>query len=195
MEEAGKLAAIFARSVELKQRVAREHAGVMLAMVDAIARSLSSGGKILFCGNGGSAADAQHLATELLVRLRGGVERASWPAIALTLDPAALSAGGNDYGFEMVFARPLSGLGRKGDVLVAITTSGRSPNVVRALEVAGAMGIARIGLLGGSGHPAAGLCEHAIVVPSSETARVQETHITIGHALLELVEDRLTARD
>jgi D-sedoheptulose 7-phosphate isomerase len=195
MEEAGKLAAIFARSVALKQRVASEHAETMLRMVEAIAQSLASGGKILFCGNGGSAADAQHLATELLVRLRGGVERASWPAIALTLDPAALSAGGNDYGFEMIFARPLSGLGRKGDVLVAITTSGRSPNVVRALEVAGAMGITRIGLLGGTGLPAVGLCEHAIVVPSSETARVQEAHITIGHALLELVEDRLTARD
>jgi D-sedoheptulose 7-phosphate isomerase len=194
MDEAAKLGAIFARSAALKQRVATEHATTMLAMVQVIADCLAAGGKIFFCGNGGSAADAQHLATELLVRLRGGVERPSWPAIALTLDPAALSAGGNDYGFEMVFARPLSGLGRAGDVLVAITTSGRSPNVVRALETAATLGIARLGLLGGTGHPAAGLCQHAIVVPSSETARVQETHITIGHALLELVEDRLTGR-
>ena len=194
MDEAAKLGAIFARSAALKQRVATEHATTMLAMVQMIADCLAAGGKIFFCGNGGSAADAQHLATELLVRLRGGVERPSWPAIALTLDPAALSAGGNDYGFEMVFARPLSGLGRAGDVLVAITTSGRSPNVVRALETAATLGIGRLGLLGGTGHPAAGLCEHAIVVPSSETARVQETHITIGHALLELVEDRLTGR-
>ncbi|MCC7281984.1 MAG: SIS domain-containing protein [Acetobacteraceae bacterium] len=194
MDEAEKLADIFARSAALKTRVAAEHAAGMLAMVGVIADCLAAGGKVFFCGNGGSAADAQHLATELLVRLRGGVERPSWPAIALTLDPAALSAGGNDYGFEMVFARPLSGLGRAGDVLVAITTSGRSPNVVRALEAAAALGIRRLGLLGGSGHPAAGLCEHAIVVPSSETARVQETHITIGHALLELVEDRLVGR-
>jgi D-sedoheptulose 7-phosphate isomerase len=194
MDEAAKLGAIFARSAALKQRVATEHATTMLAMVQVIADCLAAGGKIFFCGNGGSAADAQHLATELLVRLRGGVERPSWPAIALTLDPAALSAGGNDYGFEMVFARPLSGLGRAGDVLVAITTSGRSPNVVRALETASTLGIVRLGLLGGTGHPAAGLCQHAIVVPSSETARVQETHITIGHALLELVEDRLTGR-
>ena len=194
MDEAAKLGAIFARSAALKQRVATEHATTMLAMVQVIADCLAAGGKIFFCGNGGSAADAQHLATELLVRLRGGVERPSWSAIALTLDPAALSAGGNDYGFEMVFARPLSGLGRAGDVLVAITTSGRSPNVVRALETASTLGIARLGLLGGTGHPAAGLCQHAIVVPSSETARVQETHITIGHALLELVEDRLTGR-
>jgi len=194
MDEAAKLAAIFARSAALKQRVATEHTTTMLEMVQVIADCLGTGGKIFFCGNGGSAADAQHLATELLVRLRGGVERPSWPAIALTLDPAALSAGGNDYGFEMVFARPLSGLGRAGDVLVAITTSGRSPNVVRALETAAALGIARLGLLGGTGHPAAGLCQHAIVVPSSETARVQETHITIGRGLLELVEDRLTGR-
>ena len=194
MDEATKLAEIFERSAALKRRVAAEHAGTMLRMVDVIATAIGAGGKVFFCGNGGSAADAQHLATELLVRLRGGVERASWPAIALTLDPAAMSAGGNDYGFDMIFARPLSGLGRRGDVLVAITTSGRSPNVLRALEVAGPMGITRLGLLGGLGTPAAGLCEHAIVVPSSETARVQESHITIGHALLELVEDRLVGR-
>lgn len=194
MDEAAKLAAIFDRSAALKRRVLAEQAEAMLRMVDVIAGAISAGGKIFFCGNGGSAADAQHLATELLVRLRGGVERASWPAIALTLDPAALTAGGNDYGFDMVFARPLSGLARKGDVLVGITTSGRSANVVRALEVAKEMGVARLGLLGGHGVPAAALCDVAIVVPSSETARVQESHITIGHALLELVEDRLTGR-
>ncbi len=194
MDEARKLAAIFDRSAALKRRVAAEHAAGMLAMVDVIAHAIAAGGRIFFCGNGGSAADAQHLATELLIRLRGGVERPSWAAMALTLDAAAMSAGGNDYGFDQVFARPLAGLGRQGDVLVGITTSGRSTNVVRALEVAGGMGIMRLGLLGGLGVPAAALCEHAIVVPSSETARVQECHITIGHAILELVEDRLTGR-
>jgi D-sedoheptulose 7-phosphate isomerase len=191
VDEAAKLGAIFQRSVDLKRQVAAAHSATLLQMVGVIERTLRAQGRVFFCGNGGSAADAQHLATELLVRLRSGVERPSWPAFALTLDAAALTAGGNDYGFEMVFARPLSGLGRAGDVLVAITTSGRSPNVVRALEVARAMGIARIGLLGGHGNPALALCDHAIVVPSSETARVQETHITIGHAILELVEDRL----
>lgn len=194
MDEARKLAAIFDRSAALKRRVAAEHAAGMLAMVDVIAHAIAAGGRIFFCGNGGSAADAQHLATELLIRLRGGVERPSWAAMALTLDAAAMSAGGNDYGFDQVFARPLAGLGRQGDVLVGITTSGRSANVVRALEVARGMGITRLGLLGGLGVPAAALCEHAIVVPSSETARVQECHITIGHAILELVEDRLTGR-
>lgn len=194
MDEADKLAEIFERSAALKRRVVAEHGAVMLAMVDRIAAAIAAGGRIFFCGNGGSAADAQHLATELLIRLRGGVERPSWGALALTLDAAAMSAGGNDFGFDMVFARPLAGLGRAGDILVGITTSGRSPNVLRALGVAGSMGITRLGLLGGLGRPAAALCELAIIVPSSETARVQESHITIGHALLELVEDRLTGR-
>nr|WP_255575467.1 SIS domain-containing protein [Caldovatus aquaticus] len=171
--------------------MAAEAAPAVLAVVAACERSLRAGGKLLFCGNGGSAADAQHLATEWLVRLRARVERPSWPAIALTLDPAALTAGGNDYGFEQVFARPLAGLGRAGDVLFGITTSGRSPNVLRALETARAMGIVTVGLLGGDGGPARALCDHALVVPSAETARVQELHIALGHAVLELLEDRL----
>ena len=114
----------------------------------------------MFCGNGGSAADSQHLATELLIRLRGSVERDSWPALALTLDPAMLTACGNDYGYERVFERPLRGLGRRGDVLFGITTSGRSPNVVRALAAAREMGIVTVGLLGGAGEPALGHCDH-----------------------------------
>ena len=153
--------------------------------------SLKQGGKVLLVGNGGSAADAQHLATELLVRLRSRVERPSWPAIALTLDPAALTAGGNDYGFDEVFARPLSGLGRNGDVLFGITTSGRSTNVIKALQVARGMGIGTIGFLGGDGGAAAALCDVPLIIPSNETARVQEAHITLGHAILELLEDRL----
>jgi D-sedoheptulose 7-phosphate isomerase len=134
------------------------------------------------------------LATELLVRLRSRVERPSWPAIALTLDPAALTAGGNDYGFEEVFARPLSGLGRQGDVLFGITTSGRSPNVIKALQVARGMGIGTIGFLGGDGGAAAALCDVPLIIPSNETARVQEVHISLGHAILELLEDRLIAQ-
>jgi D-sedoheptulose 7-phosphate isomerase len=148
----------------------------------------------MFCGNGGSAADSQHLATELLIRLRGSVERASWPALALTLDPAALTAGGNDYGYDRVFERPLRGLGRPGDVLFGITTSGRSPNVVRALAAARELGIVTIGLLGGAGEPAGALCDHRLLVPDNETARIQECHIALGHAVLELLEDRLVAR-
>ncbi|WP_369413654.1 D-sedoheptulose-7-phosphate isomerase [Caldovatus aquaticus] len=191
MDEAARFAAMMEDGAVLRRRMAAEAAPAVLAVVAACERSLRAGGKLLFCGNGGSAADAQHLATEWLVRLRARVERPSWPAIALTLDPAALTAGGNDYGFEQVFARPLAGLGRAGDVLFGITTSGRSPNVLRALETARAMGIVTVGLLGGDGGPARALCDHALVVPSAETARVQELHIALGHAVLELLEDRL----
>ena len=182
------------RSATLKERIATELADAVVGVVDACETSLRGGGKLMFCGNGGSAADSQHLATELLIRLRGKVERPSLPAIALTLDPAALTAGGNDYGFEQVFARPLRGLGRKGDVLFGITTSGRSANVVRALEAAREMGVVTVGLLGGGGEPARGVCDHVLLVPDAETARIQECHIALGHAVLELLEDRLVAR-
>ncbi len=194
MNEIARFAAMMRRSAELKQRIAVELADAVIAVVDACEASLRRGGKLMFCGNGGSAADSQHLATELLIRLRGSVERASWPALALTLDPAALTAGGNDYGYEFVFERPLRGLGRPGDVLFGITTSGRSANVVRALRAAREMGIVTVGLLGGPGEPAMSLCDHALLVPDSETARIQECHIALGHAVLELLEDRLVAR-
>jgi D-sedoheptulose 7-phosphate isomerase len=135
-----------------------------------------------------------HLATELLVRLRPHVERDSWPGISLTFDPTTVLAAGNDYGFERVFERPLRGLGHAGDVLFGITTSSRSANVIAALRAAREMGIATVGLLGGSGSPAKEYCDHALIVPDTETARVQECHIALGHAVLELLEERLLAR-
>jgi D-sedoheptulose 7-phosphate isomerase len=191
MDEIARFAAMMRRSAELKQQIAVELADAVIAVVDACEASLRRGGKIMFCGNGGSAADSQHLATEMLIRLRGSVERPSWPALALTLDPAALTAGGNDYGYESVFERPLRGLGRAGDVLFGITTSGRSANVVRALRAAREMAIVTVGLLGGGGEPALSLCDHVLLVPDAETARIQECHIAVGHAVLELLEDRL----
>src|SRR6478672_8126423 len=194
MTEAARFAAMMHRSAELKERIATELADTVVAVVGACEASLRQGGKLIFCGNGGSAADSQHLATEMLIRLRGAVERASWPALALTLDPAMLTAAGNDYGFEQVFERPLRGLGRAGDVLFGITTSGRSPNVVRALGAAREMGIVTVGLLGGAGEPAIRFCDHPLLVPDRETARIQECHIALGHAVLELLEDRLVAR-
>jgi D-sedoheptulose 7-phosphate isomerase len=178
------------RSAALKLAMA-EDAEPVLAIVGACERAIRAGNKILFCGNGGSAADAQHLATELLVRLRGSVARDSWPALALTLDAAAMSAAGNDFGFDEVFSRPLRGLGRPGDVLFGITTSGRSVNVVNALLAAREMGIATVGLLGGDGGAALPLCDFLLLVPDTETARIQECHITLGHAILTLLEDRL----
>ena len=191
MDEVARFSAIMEEGAALRRRLATEAAALVIGVVDACEASMRAEGKLFFCGNGGSAADAQHLATEWLVRLRSTVERPSWPAIALTLDPTALTAGGNDYGFDEVFARPLSGLGRRGDVLFGITTSGKSPNVLRALETARGMGIVTVGLLGGDGGPARALCDHPLIVPSDVTARIQEAHITLGHAVLELLEDRL----
>ncbi len=156
MDEAARFAAMMEEGATLRRRLANETASALIGVVNACESALRDGGRLFFCGNGGSAADAQHLATELLVRLRSSVERPSWPAIALTLDPTALTAGGNDYGFDEVFARPLSGLGRAGDVLFGITTSGKSPNVLRALETARGMGIVTVGLLGGMAGPRVG---------------------------------------
>jgi D-sedoheptulose 7-phosphate isomerase len=194
MTEHERYAVMMQRSAELKRRIAVELADAVIAVVGVCETSLRGGGKLMFCGNGGSAGDSQHLATEMLIRLRGSVERPSWPALALTMDPSMLTAGGNDYGYERVFERPLRGLGRAGDVLFGITTSGRSPNVVRALQAAREMGIVTVGMLGGAGQPAMDWCDHVLLVPDKETARIQECHIALGHAVLELLEDRLVAR-
>jgi D-sedoheptulose 7-phosphate isomerase len=191
MTEHERYAVMMQRSAELKRRIAVELADAVVAVVGVCETSLRGGGKLMFCGNGGSAGDSQHLATEMLIRLRGSVERPSWPALALTMDPSMLTAGGNDYGYERVFERPLRGLGRAGDVLFGITTSGRSPNVVRALEAAREMGIVTVGMLGGAGQPAMDCCDHVLLVPDKETARIQECHIALGHAVLELLEDRV----
>jgi D-sedoheptulose 7-phosphate isomerase len=192
--ETARFTAMMMKSAELKRRIATELGSDVIKVVDACETSLRIGGKLMFCGNGGSAADSQHLATEMLIRLRGSHERPSFAALALTLDPAMLTACGNDYGYDRVFERPLRGLGRPGDVLFGITTSGRSGNVIKALEAAREMAIVTIGMLGGSGEPALGLCDLALLVPDTETARIQECHIALGHAILELLEDRLIAR-
>jgi D-sedoheptulose 7-phosphate isomerase len=188
--EATRFAAMLRRSAELKLAMAA-HAEPVLAVVGACERAIRAGNKIIFCGNGGSAADAQHLATELVVRLRGSVARESWPAITLALDTSAVTAAVNDFGVEQMFARPLRGLGRAGDVLFGITTSGRSVNVIEALRVGREMAITTVGLLGGDGGKARELCDHVLLVPDHETARIQECHITLGHAILTLLEDRL----
>jgi D-sedoheptulose 7-phosphate isomerase len=192
--ETSRFTALMTKSAELKRRIATELADTVIKVVDACEISLRGGGKLIFCGNGGSAADSQHLATEMLIRLRGSHERESIAALALTLDPAMLTACGNDYGYDRVFERPLRGLGRRGDVLFGITTSGRSANVVKALTAAREMGIVTVGLLGGAGEPALSQCDLALLVPDYETARIQECHIALGHAVLELLEDRIVAR-
>src|SRR5215813_1758375 len=146
---------------------------------EAIIQALRSGHKVLLCGNGGSAADAQHIAAELVGRYEQ--ERRSWPAIALTTDTSALTALSNDYGFEEVFARQVAGLGKPGDVLIAISTSGRSPNIIRAAAQAKALGCTTIALTGAGAEPLASSCDVAVIVRSDRTSRVQEAHIAIGH--------------
>ena len=147
--------------------------------------------KVLLCGNGGSAADSQHIATELMVRLSHDINRPALPAIALTTDSSNLTAGGNDIGFDNVFARSVEGLGSKGDVLLAISTSGNSENIVRAVNKAREKGIQTIGLLGGSGGKLKALVDLPIVIPSANVQRIQEGHITVAHIICELVEEEL----
>jgi D-sedoheptulose 7-phosphate isomerase len=149
--------------------------------------ALNSGKKLIICGNGGSAADAQHIAAELVGRYEK--LRRSFPAIALTTDTSALTAVSNDFGFEEVFARQVAGLANAGDVLVAISTSGKSPNVLRAVEKARELGCQTIALTGAGAEPLASACDMAVVVASPRTSRVQEAHITIGHLWCEMVDE------
>jgi D-sedoheptulose 7-phosphate isomerase len=150
---------------------------------------LARGSKIYFCGNGGSAADSQHLAAELTGRFIK--DRRPLAAMALSTDTSALTCIANDYAFDEVFARQVQGLGRAGDLLVGISTSGNSKNVIRAVEEAKKLGVHTLGLLGRDGGALRALCEHSIVVPSSVTARIQESHILIGHTLCGLIEQGL----
>ncbi|SMH41114.1 SIS domain-containing protein [Azospirillum agricola] len=185
---------LFEASIATKRAVLEgDQLAALAAMATRTADALAKGGTLLLCGNGGSAADAQHLAAELLVRLRSSVNRQGLPAIALAMDSSTLTACGNDYGYEVLFERMVGTLGRPGDVLLGITTSGRSPNVIRALKAARRRGLVSLGFLGGDGGPALEDCDMAFVAPSTDTARVQETHITAGHALMEMIEDRLLA--
>jgi D-sedoheptulose 7-phosphate isomerase len=162
---------------------------VVGAAASAIAGALQAGGKVMFCGNGGSAADSQHLAAEFTGRFIK--DRAPIAAIALSTDTSALTCIGNDYSFEHVFLRQVQALGRPGDCLVGISTSGNSGNVVLAVEAARNNGITTVGLLGRDGGQMAGLVDHAIIVPHRETARIQEAHIMIGHTLCGSVEQQL----
>lgn len=156
---------------------------------EAAASALKAGGKLMFCGNGGSAADSQHLAAELTGRFIK--DRRPLAAVALSTDSSALTCIGNDYAFDEVFARQVAALGRSGDVLVAISTSGNSRNVIRAVEEARVLGVSVIGFLGRDGGALKALCDVSIVVPSQSTARVQESHILIGHTLCGLIEEHL----
>lgn len=155
---------------------------------DALIQVVKSGKKIMFCGNGGSAADSQHLATEFMIRLCHDIKRPAIAAIALTTDTSNLTAGGNDIGFENVFARSVDGLGNKGDALICISTSGNSPNILKAVETAKSKDILTIGFLGKDGGKLIKECDLKILIPSDNTQRIQEGHITVGHIVCEIVE-------
>jgi len=187
-------------STELLARSLDEHLKTIQALLDSrlgdieaagglIWQALKSGNKILLCGNGGSAADAQHIAAELVGRYE--LERRAFPAISLTTDTSALTAVSNDYGYEQVFARQVEALAVAGDVLIAISTSGKSPSVIRAVEQARKRGCKSIALTGCAGEPLASHCDFAIVIPSNRTSRVQEAHITIGHLWCEMIDAAL----
>ncbi len=163
--------------------------GPFIETLEILEQGVRRGGKLLLFGNGGSAADAQHIAAELIIRYKA--DRAAISAIALTTDSSALTACGNDLGFDALFERQIEGLGRDSDVAVGISTSGNSVNVLRGLRKARAMGLQTVGLTGGSAGQMRNLCDALIVVPSPVTARIQEMHITIGHVLCKALEQRL----
>ena len=187
-----KIKETFQQSIALKQQIIdKEIYKVLVEAGDVITNSLSNGGKLMLCGNGGSAADAQHLAAEFLIRLTSDVNREGIPAISLAQDTSTLTACLNDYGSDHIFKRVLSSLANHGDILLVISTSGNSTNIIEALKLAQSMGLYSLGFLGGDGGNALQYCDAAFVVPSKITGRIQESHITAGHALLQYIEDRM----
>ena len=175
----------------LAARVATDMAGDVAEVAAVAAEAVLGGKKLMFCGNGGSAAEAQHLATEYVVRFRD--DRPALPAVALTTDTSLLTAGANDLGFERVFARQVDALGQPGDVLFLHSTSGNSPNLLRAAEVARERGVTTVAMLAKGGGELAGRVDHAVVLPTDEGAHAQELHLAIGHVICELVEERFHA--
>jgi phosphoheptose isomerase len=180
-----------AGSIETKQKLLSECEDALIAAASAMTQALQNGGKLLLCGNGGSAADCQHIAAEFVSVLNQSFLRPGLAAIALTTDTSILTASANDFGFEGIFERQVQALGRPGDVLIGISTSGNSANVLRALQYAGSHGIRTIGLTGAPGGKMAGSCEICLCAPSNVTQFIQESHIMIGHILCDLAEQSL----
>ncbi len=178
-------------SSEVKLKIEKEFSGDIIKSVDLLIEAFQKGNKLLLCGNGGSAADAQHIAAEFMIRLSHDLDRPAIPAIALTTDTSNLTAGGNDIGFENVFARNVEGLGKEGDVLIAISTSGNSINVIKAVDIAHEKGMKVIGFLGDSGGKLKLKVDIPIMIPSVSTQRIQEGHITVAHIICEMVEREL----
>lgn len=189
MDLAAFFKAEFAEHNDVARRTEAALSDAFTSLVQACAKAIRGGGKLMFFGNGGSAADAQHLATELTIRYR--TDRAAIAAIALTTDSSALTAAGNDLGFERIFARQIEALGRPGDVAVAISTSGKSANIIAALKQAKAMGLTTAAFGGNDGGAMPGHVDHLLLVPSKTTARIQEMHISLGQMLCAALEIEL----
>ena len=190
MNNIRKIEELFKSSISVKQDCIKEGFSSITIMGETITYSVENGGKVMLCGNGGSAADAQHLAAEMLIRLRPMNNREGIAAIALAQDTSTITACGNDFGYEILYDRVLRSLGKSGDCLIGITTSGNSKNVILAMKAAKELNIKVFGFLGCGGE-ALKYCDEAFIVPSDDTGRIQEAHITAGHALMEYVEDRL----
>ncbi len=187
-----KVKQTFVDSIAVKQQIIDDSSyEVLIEAGNLIATSIRNGGKLLLCGNGGSAADAQHLAAEFLIRLTSDTNRESIPALSLAQDTSTLTACINDYGSDDIFKRVFSALSSKGDTLLAITTSGNSKNIIETLKLAKEKGIYSLGFLGNDGGEAIEYCDSVFLVPDKITARIQESHITAGHALLQYIEDLL----
>jgi D-sedoheptulose 7-phosphate isomerase len=188
------IAAHLSLSREALERAAHDAALLDTArkIADVITAALRGGQKLLIAGNGGSAADAQHIAAEIVGRYKK--DRPAWAAIALTTDTSALTAVGNDYGFEHVFSRQVEGLGRRGDVLLAMTTSGRSPNILAALKAARQQGLITIGFTGAKGGSMGAMCDHLLVAPSDDTAVIQQIYMAFAHGICDVIEQTLTAK-
>ncbi len=183
------ITALAHESVTAKQRFFAEHSAQVAQAAQLIIAALRAGHKLFLFGNGGSAADAQHIAAELAFRM--GRDRRALPALALTTDTSLLTAISNDLSFDHIFARQLEALGQAGDVAFALSTSGNSPNVIAAVKQAREQGLVTIGLLGGTGGALAGLVDLALIVPHSDTPRIQEVHIAASHIICQLIEDAL----
>jgi D-sedoheptulose 7-phosphate isomerase len=189
----GEIAKRLEESILIKQAVAKSKIGEIESIAKLIISAYRRGGKVVLFGNGGSAADAQHIACELVGRF--ALKRRAFPAIALTTNASTLTAVANDYGYKAVFSRQVEALVKEKDVVVGISTSGDSPNVVEAIETAKIKGARTIGLTGGNGGKLAKVADLALIVPSDSTHRIQEVHITVGHIVCELVEKELSSGD
>lgn len=195
IKHVSKLNQVFKDSIDLKKKCVDEGLDVLVDMADLISKTIMNNNKIMLCGNGGSAGDAQHLAAEMLIRLKPENNRRGLPFITLATDTSSLTACGNDFGYDLIYKRILDSIGHEGDCLLVISTSGKSKNIIEAVKLAASKNIYVLGFLGSGGGDVLNFCDLAFNVPSNITGRIQETHITAGHALMELIENKLIEKE